>query len=162
MVLDQKRGKICEVLCGAVGKKRKSAGADPTAWQDRLVDVLLSLSAYSSAQLPSLPLREAVEATFRAFASDITQTGLSPSFQSVARCLHNCQLQPTIISTLANFYTALLLRRRSCGKTLLLRATSVFADIFQTALKDCCARKIFLISGRFSSCQPPLVQSGNT
>lgn len=57
------------------GKKRKSVGAT-TPWQDRLVDVLLSLSAYSSAQLPSVPLREAVEAVFRAFASDISQTGM--------------------------------------------------------------------------------------
>lgn len=42
---------------------------------DRLVDVVLSLLAYSSAELPSAPLREAIEALFRAFASQLTQTG---------------------------------------------------------------------------------------
>ena len=42
---------------------------------DRLVDILLSLLAYSSAQLPSAPLREAVEAVFRAFAAHLTPTG---------------------------------------------------------------------------------------
>lgn len=57
------------------GKKRKSLDSEEGEWQDRLVDVLLSLSAYSSAQLPSVPLRDSVEATFKAFAEDLTQTG---------------------------------------------------------------------------------------
>jgi len=46
---------------------------------DRLVDILLSLLAYSSAELPSAPLREATEATFKAFAAHLTQTGPPPS-----------------------------------------------------------------------------------
>ena len=55
---------------------------------DRLVDILLSLLAYSSAQLPSAPLREAVEAAFRAFAAHLTPTGqpCKEVVQSLLQC----------------------------------------------------------------------------
>ena len=44
-------------------------------WADRLLDVLLSLLARPAAPLPSAPLRDAVEAVFRAFSDAITPTG---------------------------------------------------------------------------------------
>lgn len=55
--------------------KPADSGNDDASYMDRLVDVVLSLLAYSSAELPSVPLREAIEALFRAFASKLTQTG---------------------------------------------------------------------------------------
>ena len=42
---------------------------------DRLVDMVLSLLAQASGQLPSAPLRDAVEGLFRLFASQLTSTG---------------------------------------------------------------------------------------
>lgn len=56
-------------------EKRSSASEDEAGYMDRFVDVVLSLLAYSSAELPSAPLREAIEALFRAFASRLTKTG---------------------------------------------------------------------------------------
>ena len=53
---------------------------------DRLVDILLSLLAYSSAQLPSAPLREAVEAAFRAFAAHLTPTGQPCTGAQIRAC----------------------------------------------------------------------------
>lgn len=41
-----------------------------------LLDLLLSLLSRPSAPLPSAPLREACEATFRAFADCLTSTGM--------------------------------------------------------------------------------------
>lgn len=62
-------------LCHFVDKG-KSSGKGETEYMDRLVDVVLSLLAYSSAELPSVPLREAIQALFRSFASNLTQTGM--------------------------------------------------------------------------------------
>ena len=53
----------------------KGADAGEAGYMDRLIDVVLSLLAYASAELPSAPLREATEALFRAFAPKLTQTG---------------------------------------------------------------------------------------
>ena len=53
----------------------KGSSTGELEYMDRLVDVALSLLAYSSAELPSVPLREAIEALFKAFASQLTQTG---------------------------------------------------------------------------------------
>ena len=50
------------------------AGGD-APWADRLLDVLLSLLARPATPLPSAPLRDAVEAVFRAFSDAITPTG---------------------------------------------------------------------------------------
>jgi len=47
----------------------------PPHWHDTLMDVLLSLLARNAAPLPSVPLRDAVEHVFRAFADDLTPTG---------------------------------------------------------------------------------------
>ena len=55
--------------------KKKMADEGSQDFMDRLVDIMLSLLAYSSAELPSAPLREAIEALFRSFASHLTQTG---------------------------------------------------------------------------------------
>ncbi len=63
-------------------KESPNPGSDPSGggeppWADRLLDVLLSLLARPAAPLPSAPLREAVEATFRVFTDAITPTGVS-------------------------------------------------------------------------------------
>jgi hypothetical protein len=62
---------------------------DGSAWQDVLLDLLLSLLSSSSSSessggrgggvsVPSVPLREACEAVFKAFAEDMTAQGGSP------------------------------------------------------------------------------------
>jgi hypothetical protein len=58
---------------------------DGSAWQDVLLDLLLSLLSNSSSEggsgrggsvsVPSVPLREACEAVFKAFAEDVTAQG---------------------------------------------------------------------------------------
>jgi len=56
-----------------------AGAADADApWADRLLDILLSLLARPAAPLPSAPLREAVEAVFRAFADAVTPVGAAP------------------------------------------------------------------------------------
>ena len=57
----------------------EGASQREASYMDRLVDIILSLLAYSSAELPSAPLREAIEALFRAFAYNLTQTGTQQS-----------------------------------------------------------------------------------
>ena len=51
---------------------------------DRLVDMVLSLLAQASGQLPSAPLRDAVEGLFRLFASQLTSTGAIASHATSA------------------------------------------------------------------------------
>lgn len=50
-----------------------------------LVDVLLSLLAAATVPLPSAPLRDACEATFRAFADCLTATGMSDLLRVVTQ-----------------------------------------------------------------------------
>jgi len=61
-----------------------AGAADADApWPDRLLDILLSLLARPAAPLPSAPLREAVEAVFRAFADAVTPVGAASSLGSL-------------------------------------------------------------------------------
>ena len=53
------------------GRKKKAGSADEPAWQDVLVDILLSFLTQSSAAL-----RTCVTAVWRAFCDDITAAGL--------------------------------------------------------------------------------------
>ena len=71
----------------------KGSGTGEPEYMDRLVDVVLSLLAYSSAELPSAPLREAIEALFRAFAAHLTQTGICS--QQISRQSRFDQQNPT-------------------------------------------------------------------
>ena len=61
-----------------------AGAADADApWADRLLDILLSLLARPAAPLPSAPLREAVEAVFRAFADAVTPVGAGSLLKSL-------------------------------------------------------------------------------
>jgi hypothetical protein len=72
-------------------------GAEPP-WQDALLDVQLALLSRPAEVLPSAPLRDAVEALFRATCHVLTRTGSSlsccavgpwqRSFTPCAACLH--------------------------------------------------------------------------
>ena len=53
-------------------------GAEPP-WQDALLDVQLALLSRPSEALPSAPLRDAVEALFRATCHLLTRTGELPT-----------------------------------------------------------------------------------
>lgn len=67
------------LMCSAMATGKKTEGGDATPWMDRLVDMVLSLLAQASSQLPSAPLRDAVEGLFRLFASQLTSTGATAS-----------------------------------------------------------------------------------
>ena len=60
---------------GKAGTREAKEEPDQAPWMDRLMDVLLSLLARPAAALPSAPLRDAVEAVFRAFAPHLTPGG---------------------------------------------------------------------------------------
>jgi hypothetical protein len=64
----------------AAGAQKGEAGGggepDQAPWADRLMDALLGLLARPAAALPTAPLRDAVEAVFRAFAPHLTATGM--------------------------------------------------------------------------------------
>lgn len=48
---------------------------DQAPWPDRLMDLALGLLARPPTWLPSAPLRDAVEALFRAFSPHLTAAG---------------------------------------------------------------------------------------
>ena len=85
------------MMCSAMATGKKTEGGDAAPWMDRLVDMVLSLLAQASSQLPSAPLRDAVEGLFRLFASQLTSTGALASHATSAVTMHissNCQLFP--------------------------------------------------------------------
>ena len=85
------------LMCSAMATGRKTEGGDAAPWMDRLVDMVLSLLAQASSQLPSAPLRDAVEGLFRLFASQLTSTGALASHATSTVTMHissNCQLFP--------------------------------------------------------------------
>lgn len=76
------------------GSDADSDDDDGSAWQDVLLDLLLSLLSNSSSEggskggsvsVPSVPLREACEAVFKAFAEDMTAQGWSPQLSGPSR-----------------------------------------------------------------------------
>ena len=67
--------KLTLCLCRCVAANEGDGEEETTAWPDALVDVLLALLSKRTAPLPSAPLREAVEAAFRAMAESVTATG---------------------------------------------------------------------------------------
>ena len=73
------KGEECSMLrsrCTPTANPCTPVPADQPYWMDALVDVLLGLlSQQLSPPLPLLPLREACEAVFRAFAELLTPTG---------------------------------------------------------------------------------------
>ena len=68
---------------GAAGEGGEEEEA--TAWPDALVDALLALLSKRTAPLPSAPLRDAVEAAFRAMADSVTATGEAPPCSAAER-----------------------------------------------------------------------------
>jgi hypothetical protein len=62
------------LAAGAPGDDEEGEGAEPP-WQDALLDVQLALLSRPAGALPSAPLRDAVEALFRATCHLLTSTG---------------------------------------------------------------------------------------
>lgn len=59
------------------GKEKEAAEEDRKApYMDRMIDIILSVLAVPAGTLPTAPLRDSVEALFRAFAAQLTQTGV--------------------------------------------------------------------------------------
>lgn len=65
----------------------KQAGDDGVHWADALVDILLSILAANQVPFPSAPLRDAAERVFRAFAADVSATGIQDLLAVVERPL---------------------------------------------------------------------------
>lgn len=69
---------------GGSDEEEGGEAEQPPHWHDTLMDVLLALLARNAAPLPSAPLRDAVEHTFRAFADGLTGTGAD--YATVVHC----------------------------------------------------------------------------
>ena len=70
---------------GAAPPAGEAGEAPPPHWMDTLVDLLLSLLARPAEGLPSAPLRDAAERCFRAFAEELTATGMEDLLRVVAK-----------------------------------------------------------------------------
>ncbi len=85
---------------GGSGSDEEDGGAGEQAphWHDTLMDVLLSLLARNAAPLPSAPLRDAVEHAFRAFADELTATGVWWSAAAVRLCAVGCSWRGAVVN----------------------------------------------------------------
>jgi len=60
-------------------------GEDSVFWADALVDAILSILARNEAPFPSAPLRDSAERAFRAFAPEVTPTGVGDLLRVVTK-----------------------------------------------------------------------------